>query len=169
MYKISRIFLFLLSTICFSTQAQSFTKGTKTVNLGLGLGYRGVGVLGSVEVALVDDVSVGLVGGVTRRNYGYYGSNWGVNYIVIGGRGSYHFNKILKEFDVSVDKLDPYLGITAGFRGVTYDNNYAGYNGVNAGLMYGGYLGARYQFKDKLGFMVELGAPFSSGGITFKF
>lgn len=169
MFKISGIFLFLLSSVCFSAQAQSFGKGTKTANLGLGLGYGGLGVLGSVEVAVVDDVSVGLVGGITRRNYGYYGSNWGVNYIVIGGRASYHFNKILKEFDVSVDKLDPYIGVTAGFRGVTYDDGYSGYNGVNAGIMYGGYIGARYQLKDKLGVMVELGAPFSTAGITFKF
>jgi hypothetical protein len=169
MYKISGVFLLLLSSICFSIQAQSFAKGTKTANISLGLGYGGLGVLGSVEVGLVDDVSVGLIGGVTRRNYGYFESNWGVNYIVIGGRGSYHFNKILKKFDISVDKLDPYVGITAGFRGVTYDNSYSGYNGVDAGGMYGGYIGARYQLKDKLGVMAEVGAPFSSAGVTFKF
>jgi len=169
MYKITVILLLFLSSICFSSEAQSFAKGTKSANLGLGLGYGGLGVLGSTEVALVDDVSVGLVGGIMRRNYGYFGSNWGVNYIVVGGRGSYHFNKILKEFDISVDKLDPYVGIMLGFRGVAYNRGFSGYNGVNAGPTYGGYLGARYQLKDKLGVMVELGAPFSSGGITFKF
>ncbi|MCP9762771.1 hypothetical protein [Lacihabitans soyangensis] len=169
MYKITGILLFLLSSVCFSSQAQSFEKGTKTANLGLGLGYGGLGVLGSVEVGLVDDVSVGLVGGITRRNYGYFGSNWGVNVIAVGGRASYHFNKILKEFDVVVDKLDPYVGVTVGFRGVSYDNGFSGYNGVNAGPFYGGYLGARYQLKNNLGVMVELGAPFSSAGVTFKF
>jgi hypothetical protein len=169
MYKITGILLFLFSSVCFFSQAQSFEKGTKTVNLGLGLGYGGLGILGSIEVGLVDDVSVGLLGGITRRNYGYFGSNYGVNYIVVGGRASYHINKILKEFDISVDKLDPYVGVTAGFRGVTYDNGYSGYNGVNAGLMFGGYIGARYQLKDKLAVMAEVGAPFSSAGITFKF
>ncbi len=167
MYKISSVLLFLLFSASFTSQAQSFAKGTKTVNLGLGLGYSGVGVLGSVEVGVMDDISVGLVGGVTRRNYSFY--NYGVNYIVVGGRASYHFGKILKEFDVSIDKLDPYVGVTAGFRGVTYDNGFSGYNGVSAGPMFGGYIGARYQLKDKLGVMAEVGAPFSSAGITFKF
>jgi hypothetical protein len=169
MYKFSVFLAFSLLTIVFGAQSQTFEKGTKTANLGVGLGYGGLGVLGSAEVALVDDVSVGVVGGVLRRNYGYFGSSWGVNYIVVGGRGSYHFNKILKEFDVVVDKLDPYVGVMLGFRGVTYNNGFAGYNGLNAGPTYGGYLGARYQFKQKLGVMVELGAPFSTGGITFKF
>lgn len=169
MYKITGILLILLSSICFSSQAQSFEKGTKTANLGFGVGYGGVGILGSVEVGLVDDVSVGVVGGVTRRNYGYFGSNYGVNYFAVGGRASYHFNKILNEFDVNIDKLDPYVGVTVGFRGVTYANGFSGYSGVNAGIMYGGYLGARYQLKDKLGVMAELGAPFSSAGVTFKF
>jgi hypothetical protein len=128
-----------------------------------------LGVLGSAEVGLVEDVSVGVFGGVTRRNYGFFGTNWGVNVIAAGGRGSYHFNKILKEFDISVDKLDPYLGAMLGFRAIAYNRGFSGYNGVNAGLLYGGYLGARYQLKDKLGVMVELGAPFSTVGVTFKF
>ena len=88
--------LFLISSVCFFSQAQYFEKGTKTVNLGLGVGYGGLSILGSIEVGLVNDLSVGLIGGITRRNYGYFGSNFGVNYIVVGGRATYHFNKILK-------------------------------------------------------------------------
>jgi hypothetical protein len=169
MYKFGGFLAFFLFSIAFSAKSQSFEKGTKVANLGLGVGY-GIGVLASAEVGVEEDISVGVVGGLTRRSYGgYLGSNWGVNYAVIGLRGSYHFNKILKEFDVVVDKLDPYIGATGGLRVVSYDNSWSGYGGVGTGPMFGGYIGARYQLKQKLGVMVEVGAPFSTGGVTFKF
>lgn len=168
MNKLFKISFTLLLLGSFSVYSQTFLKGAKTINIGVAAGY-GVGVLGSAEVGVAEDISVGLMAGVTRKSYGYYGGHWGVNYVVAGLRGSYHFNKILKEFDVKIDKLDPYIGATGGFRLVTYDNAWSGYGGRGTGVMIGGYIGARYKLKETLGLMVELGAPFSTGGITFKF
>lgn len=167
MKKIFYSTAFLMTFMFSSVFGQAFMKGTKTVNLGLGYGY-GLGILASAEVGVADDISAGLVGGFSRRNYGFVGSNYGVTYIVAGVRGSYHFGRLLEEAGVSVDKLDPYAGLTGGFRSVKYDNGWAGYSGVGTGVMIGGYLGVRYQLKDKLGIMAEGGSPFSSIGITFK-
>lgn len=163
-------FSLILSTIFFvattKSFSQSFVKETKTINLGLGYGY-GLGVLGSAEVGVTDDISAGVVAGFSRRSYGYFGNNYGVTYLVVGARGSYHFGRLLTESGVNMDKLDPYAGLTAGFRSVK-SGDYNGYSGVDTGVMFGGYIGIRYQFNDKLGFMAEGGSPFSTVGITFK-
>lgn len=165
------VVLIILFSGCFlftNVKAQSFMKGTKTINLGLGLGGYGLGLLGSAEVGVTDDISAGIVAGISRRSYGFIGSNWSVNYLAIGGRGSYHFGRILSEAGVNMDKLDPYLGVTLGFRSVGYDNAFDGYSGVGTGVMFGGYGGVRYQLNDKFALMAEGGSPFSSLGISFK-
>ncbi len=158
------ISLLFLGLISFNVDAQSFMKGTKTVNLGVGVGY-GLGVLASAEVGVTDAISAGIVVGGSRRSYFGYG----VTYVVAGARASYHFGKILSDAGVNVDKLDPYLGLTGGFRSVKYDNSWGGYSGAGTGLMLGGYAGVRYQLKESLGVFVEGGSPLSSAGITFKF
>jgi hypothetical protein len=158
------VLMFFIKSSLF---AQAFMKDTKTINLGLGLGY-GLGILGSAEVGVANDISAGVVGGFSRRSYGVLGNSFGVTYIVAGVRGSYHFGRILSDAGVNVDKFDPYAGVTGGFRSVNYDDSWRGYSGVKSGVMLGGYLGLRYQVNDNLGIMAEGGTPFSTIGITFK-
>lgn len=143
-------------------------KGTKTVNLGVTAGY-GLGVVGSVETGVTDDISAGLIASFSSRHYGYSLYNYRVTYIVVGARGSYHLGRILGESGVNVDKLDPYLGLTAGFRAVKYSDSYDNYGGAGTGIYVGGHGGIRYQVNEKLGVYAEGGYPLSSLGVTFKF
>ncbi len=68
---------------------------------------------------------------------------------------------------MNMDKLDPYLGLTGGFRMAksNWDYDY----GYGSGVYFGGHGGIRYQLNDKLGVYAEGGWPLSSLGITFKF
>jgi hypothetical protein len=156
--------------ICAITSfGQSFAKGTKTINLGLNTGY-GLGIVGSAEVGVNDQISAGLMAGFSRRSYGYggLGGNFSISYIVAAARGSYHLGKVLTDAGLNMDKLDPYLGAALGFQKATYGSAYSTYyNGINP-LYLSGYGGVRYQLKEKLGLYAEGGWPLSSIGITFK-
>lgn len=169
MKKIVAFLVFTIAAFSYTTSdAQAFMKGTKTINLGVGLGY-GLGFLGSAEVGVADDISAGIVAGVSRRAFGSLGFNYNVNYIVIGARGSYHLGRILADAGVNVDKLDPYVGLTGGFRNVNVGGTFGDvYSGSGTGIMLGGYAGIRYQLNDKFAVMAEGGAPLSTIGISFE-
>ncbi len=158
---------FLLITLCISSFGQTFKKGTKVVNLGVGY-IIGPGVAGSAELGVADDISVGLVAGYSRYSFGYLTSNYSSNYLLVGGRGSYHLGTILKGAGVSVDKLDFYLGVSGGLQKYFYGGDLSYYGGRTGNVFFGGHGGARYQYKEKLGFFAEGGTPFSTIGITFK-
>lgn len=163
--------LLILGIVCSASIvfAQGYTKGTKNLNVGAGFGY-GLGLNASADVGITDVVSVGAVVGVSRRSYGLIGYKWSVNYLVVGGRVAAHLGKYLKEpLSLDTDKIDPYVGVTGGFRTVNYDDNFTGYDGIDAGIMLGGYAGVRYQFNKALGLYVEAGSPFTTVGVTFKF
>ncbi|GAB3521054.1 hypothetical protein [Emticicia fontis] len=154
-----------------NTQAQAFQKGTKNLNVGLGLGY-GVGLNASVDVGIHELVSIGAIGAFSSRNYSYYlADNYRVTYIGLAGRGAVHLGKFVNEaLSLDDNKFDPYVGIALGFRMVKYSDAYSQYyGGASAGVLYGGYAGARYYFKERLGAYAELGFPYTSVGITFKF
>jgi hypothetical protein len=155
--------------ICAITSfSQSFAKGTKTINLGLNTGY-GLGIVGSAEVGVNDQISAGLMAGFSRRTYGYLSNDFSYTYLVVAARGSYHLGKVLSDAGLNMDKLDPYLGAAVGFRNVSYGGSgFSTYGGVNSGLYLSGYGGVRYQLKEKLGLYVEGGWPLSSIGVTFK-
>lgn len=163
MKKIHCITLVFFIATASSSFGQSFMKGTKTVNLGINRGY-GFGIVGSVEAAVSDDISAGLIASVSGRNY--FGSKY--SYIVLGARGSYHLGRILEDAGVNMDKLDLYLGLTGGLRSVRFNTVYANYGGADSGIYIGGHAGVRYQLKEKLGLYLEGGYPLSSIGVTFK-
>jgi hypothetical protein len=153
-----------------NTQAQAFQKGTKNLNVGLGLGY-GVGLNASFDVGVHELVSVGVGGAFSSRNYGYLVNDYRVTYIGLGVRGAVHIGKFVNEaLSIDDSKFDPYVGLAGGFRIVNYNDAYSNYyGGAAAGIYFGGYAGARYYFKDKLGVYAEAGFPYTSLGVTFKF
>lgn len=164
MKKVHFIALIFFFAAASSSFGQAFMKGTKTVNLGVNTGY-GIGIVGSVEAGVTDDISAGLIASISGRSY--FGSRY--SYVVAGVRGSYHLGRILEEAGVNMDKLDLYLGLTGGYRAVRYNSVYSSYSGANSGIYIGGHGGLRYQLNDKLGLYAEGGYPLSSLGITFKF
>ena len=143
-------------------------KGSKFLNLGIGLGgYGGIGYGGGIglgasfEVGVAKNITVGAVGGF--RSFSGYGS-----YYSVGGRGSYHFNELLS---LSNDKVDLYAGLGLIYSGFTYNESFAGSRGSYGGVGLGGHVGGRYFFKPSLGAFAEAGfgvAPLQLG-LTFKF
>ena len=148
--------------------AQSYEKGNKLLNAGIGIGTYGAGGLGfggSFEVGIHPAISVGALIGYSGTNY--FGSRFSV--LTIGARGSYHLSELLKLND---DKIDIYAGLGLAYRNVTWT-----YNGSAAVDSYGGgilplaHIGGRYYFANNLGAFAELGSGFGTlqAGITFKF
>jgi hypothetical protein len=153
---------FFLVLFSFYSNAQKWENGSTRINIGLGSIY-GLGVVGSIDKGIADNISVGV--GASASRYGYLGYN--ATYFSVGGRGSYHLGKILEDAGVKIDKLDSYLGLNVSYFFGTGNAAWGSYNGFG-GIRIGGHGGLRYQFSDKLNLMVEGGFPYSSIGLSFK-
>ena len=149
----------------------SIDKGTKFINLGIGVGgYSSAGGIafgGSADFGVAPNITVG--GQVAYRsfNYGYSGFNDKINYLYFAARGSYHFNELLS---LSTDKADLYAGIGLGYESVSYSNSIYGGSSFGSGIFVPIHLGGRYMFAEKVGAFAELEtgiAPLLLG-ITFK-
>lgn len=144
-------------------------KGTKLLNLGIGVGnYGGIGFGGggvafggSFELGVIPNLSVGPI--ASFRSFSGFGS-----YYSIGARGSYHFNELL---NLATDKADLYAGLGLVYSGFSYKDNIVSsaynYGGVDLGL----HLGGRYFFAENIGAFAEVGVGFAplQLGVTFKF
>ncbi len=146
-------------------------KGTKLINLGIGLGgyggTSGIAFGASADFGIMPNITVG--GQVAYRSfsYGYLGFNDKINYLYFAARGSYHFNELL---NLSTDKADLYAGIGIGYQNVSYSDSYGtGFNTFGSGIYVPIHLGGRYFFSEKVGAFAELGAGVSPLmlGITF--
>lgn len=169
MKKKFQIWFFISLLTTGIANAQAFSSGDKNFNIGVSSGY-GLGLNASVDVGVSEMVSIGAIGAFSSRNYGYLFDDYRVTYLGVGGRVGVHFGNYLKDLGIDESKIDPYVGLVAGFRAVKYSDAYSAYyNGTNAGLLFGAYGGVRYYFKEKLGLYVEGGFPYSSLGLTFKF
>ncbi|SOD96839.1 hypothetical protein [Spirosoma fluviale] len=143
-------------------------KGSKLLNLGIGVGgYGGIGFGGggiafggSFEAGVAKNITVG--GIASFRSYSGVGS-----YYSIGARGSYHFNELL---NMSDEKVDLYGGLGLIYSGFSYKDGFLSsaynYGGIDLGL----HIGGRYFFSEKVGGFAEVGvgvAPLQLG-VTFK-
>ncbi len=168
-------FAFLATATFTSVFAQSYQKGDNLLSAGLGLGaYTAGGIpIGiSYERGITDEISVG--GSVDYARYGYRsgGYKWNYTFIYVGARGSYHFGNLL---NLGNDKIDPYAGISLGFRSASYHDN-TGYNGdyyspYGSGVFLGIHIGGRYMFSEKFGAYGEVGYGVAALklGVTAKF
>jgi hypothetical protein len=152
----------MIAAAVFSTstsKAQDVT-GKHFINAGIGIGtfgFSGTGglpVTASYEHGFTDKISAGIYGGFIKRKW-YNELTY--NYKVIGARGSYHFNEILKIDD---PKLDVYGGISIYYRGyvVKYDSPVNGKSkATSGGVDFGFHAGGRYMFSKNAGVFAELG------------
>ncbi|PLK46198.1 hypothetical protein [Emticicia sp. TH156] len=141
-----------------SLQAQGFYNGPKTLNAGLFFGY-GTGVGASFDARVHEYLSVGAMGAFTSQNY-IGGTRSSVS---LSARGAFHAGKLINQtMQTNNEDFDPYAGILVGLRAESYLQN------QTKGLV-GIFVGGRYYFQSKLGIYMELGAPYSSVGITYKF
>lgn len=167
------VFLFAAG-ICSFTYGQTFEKGDKLLNLGVGLGsqFLAAGASGtppvglSFEVGVSDKLSIGVQGSYAGAKFNPgFGSEWKYSYIIAAARGAYHF-------DFGVEKLDPYAGAMLGYNiaSVKADGNEVA--GAKAGgAIYGGFFGSRYYFSPKIAAFGELGYGVSwlTLGLALKF
>lgn len=179
--------LFLsLAFLCFfglTTQlahAQSYEKGTKVLNLGLGIGgwydYYGFGAPGlsaSLEVGIWPTGDFGVIGlggysGVRFSSDKLIGG-YDVNYftLALAPRGTYHFTII------PVENLDVYAAaqLVFAFANINYGDGYFSDDVNDLDLNLGLVAGARYYFNEKFGVFGELGynLNYLTAGISLKF
>jgi hypothetical protein len=175
---------FLVSSLlfCFNwgTYAQDvIQKGDKIINLGIGLGsylgYSGYSqkippISGSFEYGIVDHLfddhsAIGVGGylGYTswKSKYKEHG-DWTVSDLVIGVRGSFHYQ--------FVDKLDTYAGVMLGYDIVSYSDKVGDSLGGSSAA-FSTYVGARYYLSDNIAVYGELGYGVAALelGVAFKF
>jgi len=160
--KTSVFFLFC-AVFSMGVNAQNtFSKGDKIVNVGVGVGSTFTGytsaipISGSLELGikdnLFDDKSSLGVGA-----YVGFASTAGYTFIYPGVRGALHYQ--------FVDKLDTYAGLMLAMR------LWSGYGHSYNDLILPFYLGGRYYFTDKIGAFAELGygIAYLQLGVSFKF
>ena len=171
MKRIALLIIAML-TLGFAAQAQStFSKGTTTANLGLGIGGTLFNDTYSVllpPVSLGIDHSVcGYLGAEVYRYKGYSGSVW--SQTLIGPRGSLHYQ--------FVDKLDTYFSLMLGLDILSWNYNAKVANGAikdkdtSAGFGWGAHFGTRYYLSDRWAIMGEFGygLTYLTLGATYRF
>ncbi|MDR1846971.1 MAG: hypothetical protein LBR17_02510 [Bacteroidales bacterium] len=184
---------FSLCMVAFTgkTMAQkTFKKGTKVVNVGIGLGSTlgGYGYSTSVppiSVSLdwgiidnlfnVDKLSLG-VGGYLGysankwvETYGSYEWGYKYSYIIPGARGTIHYE--------IMDKFEGYGGLMLGYNIVSgkeigdWNYYYGNYNHTDSYVQFSAFVGARYYFADAFGAWAELGygIAYFNLGLSLKF
>lgn len=162
------------------SNAQSFSEGDNVLGAGVGLlggysvGWSGTGVSQSPAINLHFDHGMGELGAGTwglggyvgyktinyESKYIYYNYDYKYTYLVVGARGTWHFNDWHGN-----DKLDTYGGVMLAYRSVSFTDNtdYGAYGYLNtytysgSGVGLSVFAGTRYYFSDKFGLYGELG------------
>lgn len=167
----SALVMISLSGSLFS-QNQVFEKGDILINGGLSLGYYGYGFAGnrsgftipvtvSAEFGITEDISVGPYLGFARWRYDYLNENYSWRFLTLGGRGTYHFTRLLNELtdgDLDEGKLDLYASILLGAEIRTYSGPDGFFSDdTDVVVRLGPVVGVRYYLNPRLGFYFEGG------------
>lgn len=158
-----------------SAQDETFNKGDKVVNVGVGLGTyvsdKGFSmtvppITGSFEYGIADlfdgrgGIGVGgYIGYLLRKSGGE--NSFNVSDLFIGPRGLFHYQFI--------DKLDTYAGFMVGYDVVSFGETDSKLSGSGFYSTY--FIGARYYITNNIGVFGELGYGVSplQLGFTYKF
>jgi hypothetical protein len=172
--KKSLILTAVVLCIAVTAGAQNtFNKGDKVLNLGLGFGnaiYTGSHysmvippLSASLEFGIIDHLfddksSIGVGGYAGIMSSKYYNSRW--TDLILSSRGAFHYQL--------VDKLDTYAGLLIGFR-AGFDNNVGSSN--DSGFLVSEFIGARYYFTNSFAGMAEIGygIAYLNLGVALKF
>ena len=172
MKKFSFLFSLLAFAFLFSTavtHAQSYEKGTKVFNLGVGVGgyydfgFGSPGVSASFEVGGWKTGDFGVIGlgayGGARFILNEYIEDYAI--IAVGPRATYHFTVI------PVEDLDVYAAVQIVFIFATYEDALSVFSSFNSGAI----VGTRYYFSENFGVFAELGynLNYLTAGISLQF
>lgn len=161
----------------------TFNKGDKVLNLGIGLGnalYSGSGYTSKVpplsasfEMGIKDHLfndksSLGVGGyfGYTSAKWEYYGYGWKYTDIIIGARGVFHYQLL--------NKFDTYAGVLLGYDIVSakeIGDVPGSYNATESSARLDVFVGGRYYFTDRIAAMAEVGygIAYLNLGLSVKF
>lgn len=171
-------FLAALFTFSFHTaEAQTYEKGSKVLNVGLGIGgwYGGFitpGVSASFEVGAFETGTFGVIGigGYTgfrvAKDDLFIGGDVSYTHFVVAPRATYHF------VIIPVENLDVYAAaqVILAFETINYDDDF--FDDTNSLIVYPGVVaGVRYYFSDSMAVFGELGynLNYLTAGIAFDF
>ena len=176
--KTVTLFLLSFAMLLVVSSAQAQTTGrNKYLNAGIGLAAYsagGIPIGASLEVGIKDKITVGGFFDYSRYGYNWGAYKWHYNFLYFGARGSYQLSELLEELNISNSKLEPYAGLSLGYRSAFYTDNdnvddfESPYSG---GVFLGVHAGTRYMFSDKIGAFTEVGYGVSALrlGVTAKF
>jgi len=167
--KVLAAFLFC-AVLSIGVNAQNtFSKGDKVVNLGVGLGSTfshgsSIPISGSLEVGIKDQLfdeksSLGIGGFAGFASEKWLDVRW--TYILVGVRGALHYQL--------VNKLDTYAGLMVGYNIASVSSDYVGASA--GGFTVPFFIGGRYYFSNNIGAFAELGygIAYLNLGVSFKF
>ncbi|MBD3418674.1 MAG: hypothetical protein GF398_01010 [Chitinivibrionales bacterium] len=178
--------IIMVSSVLAAVQAESFEQGNHLPQVGIGFGLPGIGgdfylppFAFSYEYGFHKFVSGGAVFGLSWSRYKSYDWEWVATYYSFGARAAFHpLNlPVIPDF-TSKDRMDPYLGIVAGWNASSVrtkssgDPRYDGYGGTfDPFPLWGTYAGFRWYFNEYLAAFAEAGRGISwlNIGLTFRF
>lgn len=119
----------------------------KQLNFGVGIDGGGVPLYIGMDFGVHPDITVG----------GQLGLDLAFDYLVVAGRGDYHFNSLL---NIPRD-WDFYAGLNLGFI-AGFDNEF-----LDEGLNLGAQIGGRYYWNNAWGINLEIGGGSTISGAKF--
>ena len=135
-----------------------------TLNLGLGLGYGGIGggpgLLVIYELGVAKNFTIAPFIGFQT----YSAPKYRHSIIPIGAKGTYYFDELLK----APAEWDFYLAASLGYsvNNISYDAAYVGPGVSNTYLFLVGHIGAEYHVSNKVGIFLDLGSGLSTLGVA---
>jgi len=167
----------LLTAPDMARSESEFRQSDKLISGGLGLGMYGLYGSSTLpplfvmfEAGVAPKISAGGIVAYSGSSEDFLYGKWKYSYLVIAGRGSYHFLENVKQFDA-------YAGIGLGYDVVSSSATYKDPNvhpiGYSAGASYVFFdihVGGRYYFSPKWAAMAEVGygVGFLRIGATYK-
>ena len=151
MRKILTFALMLCGLLAYSQEdgAAPLSSGGTQLNVGVGLNGGDLPLFASYDIAVTNDITVAPQ---VQLDLGF-------NYLILTGRGDYHFNRLIG----IPSNWDFYAGANLGYL--------IGLSGYGSDLRLGLQIGGRYYFSEKFGIMLEGAGGNSFGtklGLTIK-
>jgi outer membrane immunogenic protein len=163
------IWVFILSAFYSASsyaQFEPYADKAKMLSVGIGISGWGIPLYARYEHPVADNITIGGTVSFQTKSETYTGYKWKHTIVGLNGRGSYHFNELLK----APDQWDFYAGASLGY--FFWNTDYEGsgtdiYSGSGTGgFSVGAHIGSRYFVSDKIAINLELGGGTVLGGGT---
>lgn len=138
-------------------QFNPYAENAKMLSVGVGASSWGIPLFVRYEHPVADNITIGGTVSFQSKTETYTGYKWQHSIVGLNGRGSYHFNELLK----APDEWDFYAGASLGyfFWNTKYEGSgstiYAGSG--TGGFSIGAHVGGRYFVSDKIAINLEFG------------